>query len=365
MGKVLIVDDEEAILNFYKHIISSRGHEVFLARDVEQAKSAVLSNQDLDVSLVDRVLPGQEDGLSIIRFIQANQPFCHNILVSGYPTFSSASEALRFNAYDYLVKPVQKATLCQVIDAGIHEKSICEKAQRDAHSNKQCYDELKSRQAILQHDMRSLLIGIVGSCNRLMKKTSLDDIQSKYCRQIRECGIQLENMVNTYSDISGLERQWDRLEKTQFNLWDIVKQSRETLRFMADEKNVDICVINNNKLLSIDDDLPFQGNRMYLQNAMDNLVKNAIEASPPDKRVKIKIKHDGQCVSIFIHNWGTVPPDMRSRFFDKHATSGKVNGQGLGTYMAKLVVTANGGRITMNSCEDEGTVVMMTLPYPR
>ncbi len=365
MAKVLLVEDEEQTRTSYQELLTRMGHEVFSARDAEEAKSIILSEEELDVALVDRILPGEEDGMAVLRFIQANQPLCQAVLVSGYPSFSSASEALRAHAFDYLTKPLQIAKLCQVLDAALAEKATLEKGMLDTERTKNGYEQLKSKQEVLRHDMRSLLIGIVGFANILMDKTPLDDTQMAYCKHIRRLGVQLENMVNTYLNICNLERRASRLDKATFNFFDLIRQSRNTLHFLADEKNIDISIINNRRMFSIDDVLFFQGNRMYLQNAIDNLVKNAIEASPPDKRVKIKIKDTHDQLSLSIHNWGVVPEDVRSKFFEKYASSGKKNGLGLGTYLAKLAIEEHGGHIGVTSSEDEGTEVFITLSIPR
>lgn len=362
MAKILIVDDEEEIRILYQRIVSEMGHEVFLAQSAEEAKSVILSEDDLDVCLVDRVMPGDEDGLDILKFIQVKHPFCQCILISGYPTFTSASEALRWRAFDYLVKPVTTAQLCHVIDTALKENAFQKERVLDAERNKKGYDELKLKQEMLQHDMRSALIGIIGFANALVKKTTLDERQLGYCKEIQRCGTQLQNMINTYLAVSNLEIETFRFNRTQFNLLDAVQQSRKTLHFLADDKNVDISIIYNKRMLSVDDNLSYEGDRMYLQNAIDNLLKNAIEASPPDGRVKIKIKDPDKYPLISVHNWGTVPEDVRSKFFEKGATSGKKDGRGLGTYIAKLVVQAHGGQISFNSSEDEGTEVSIILP---
>ncbi len=362
MAKVLIVDDEDDIRKAYGLLITGMGHHVFEAKDAEESKAIVLTQKDLDIALVDRILSGNKSGLEILEFIQINRPLCQTVVVSGYPTFDSASEAIRLNAFDYLTKPVNREQLSQVIDAAVKEKSLREKEILDAEKNKKGYEELKTKQEMLQHDMRSLLIGIIGFSNLLISRTSLDEIQMEYCRQIQQCSIQLENMVNTYLDITNLEQETFQIEKSEFNILDAVRQSRKSLRFLADEKNVEISLILNKKIMAKDDALIFKGNRMYLQNAINNLLKNAIEASPQDRRVKLKVKHAGGSLSIVVHNWGTVPEDVRTTFFEKYASSGKKGGVGLGTYMASLVVKAHNGRIGVDSSEEKGTEVSMILP---
>jgi signal transduction histidine kinase len=337
-------------------------HEVFMAKNAEEANGIVLTERDLDVALVDRVFPGEKSGLDIVEFIRISQPLCQTVLMSGYPTFDSASEALRLSVFDYLTKPVTREMLSQVIDAAVEEKTLREKNILDAEKNKKGYEELKTKQELLQHDMRSLLIGITGFSNLLISRTTLDKTQLEYCNQIQWCSVQLENMVNTYLDITNLEQETFQIEKFQFNILNAVRQSMSALRFLAEGKNVEISLMFNKRIASKDDVLMFEGGRMYFQNAINNLLKNAIEASPQDRRVEIRIKDAGESISVGIHNWGTIPKDIRNTFFEKYVSSGKRGGVGLGTYMAHLVVRAHHGQIDFETSEEKGTEVLMTLP---
>jgi len=221
----------------------------------------------------------------------------------------------------------------------------------------------KDMERMLRHDMRSQLIGILGFINRLINHTPLTEPQLEYCRNIQRCGVQLENMIETYLDISRLEQGFFVLKKDHLNLLDVVKQSRDALRELADRKNINIAIIFNHKMYSIEDSLSFFGDRIYLQNAFNNLLKNAIEASPPDMGVKIKVQEKETHIKVSISNWGIVSEEIRARFFEKYASFGKKDGLGLGTYMARLVVQGHGGSITLQSSKEDGTTVIMELPH--
>ena len=363
MAKVLVVDDDEDIRSLFQQMISAAHHDVFVAMDAEEAKSIIISEEDLDIAIVDRILPGDGDGLDVLEFIKINQPLCRTVLLSGHPTFNSASKAIHHKAFDYLTKPVRKNRLYEVIDAAVKEKNVLKGEIFAAEKNKKGYEELRSKQEMLRHDKRSLLIGINGFINLLVQKTSLDEKQFEYCRQIRQCSIQLETMVNTYLNMSNFERGDFQLTKTKFSILDLIRQSRNALGFLADEKNVEITLMFNRKKLSTKDVLEIEGDRMYLQNAINNLLKNAIEASPPGNRIEIRIKELRDYISISIHNWGTIPDDVRYTFFEKYASSGKKSGLGLGTYIVKLIVKAHDGKTTFRSSDTEGTDISILLPY--
>ena len=222
----------------------------------------------------------------------------------------------------------------------------------------------KDMEKMLRHDMRSHLMAIVGLANRLLDKTDLDALQQEYCRQIGRCGRELEKMVGTYLDVVRLEQGSYRPRRERFNFMDIVAQVRRTLRDIADRKNVNIVIIFNKMMYALEHNLPFIGDKIYLQNTLDNLIKNAIEASPQDRSVKIHVKNNNTHMCIKIHNWGVVPEEVRSCFFDKYVTVGKKDGTGLGTYMAHLVITNHGGSISLiKSSEDEGTTIEIELPF--
>jgi PAS domain S-box-containing protein len=220
----------------------------------------------------------------------------------------------------------------------------------------------KDMEKMLRHDMHSRLVAIVGFANRLLDKTELSEGQQKCCRHIQQCGKELERMVNTYLDVVRLEPGSYKPLQERFNFMEIVAQVRRNLRNIADKKNVDIVIIFNKRSYTLEHGLPFIGDKIYLQSALDNLVKNAIEASPQNQSVKIKVKHDNERVWVYVHNWGMVPEKIRSCFFEKYATAGKKNGIGLGTYMAHLVVTSHGGSISFKSSQDKGTTVKIELP---
>jgi signal transduction histidine kinase len=96
---------------------------------------------------------------------------------------------------------------------------------------------------------------------------------------------------------------------------------------------------------------------------LENLIVNALEASPAKSEVRIDLIRNN-VAAIIIHNQGSVPTHLKSRFFDKYATFGKSHGTGLGTYSARLIAETQGGSVVMHSSEEEGTTLTVRLPMP-
>ena len=121
MAKIFVVDDEECIRFSFSRMLTDAGHEVITTGHSIDAK-AILAANEFDVAVIDRLLMGGETGLEVIKYIREMQPACETILVSGYPTRKSAAEALQYETFAYLNKPVKKEELCQVVKEAVRKR---------------------------------------------------------------------------------------------------------------------------------------------------------------------------------------------------------------------------------------------------
>ncbi len=126
---VLVVDDERVVLDVLVAILKRRGMQYVTASSGEEAL-AVLENQGVGCLLVDKNLPGI-NGLELIRRTRKLQPHCACILMTGYASLSSAVEAIRLGATDYLEKPFDDVDLVtQKLERAMSMKRT--EAERDA-----------------------------------------------------------------------------------------------------------------------------------------------------------------------------------------------------------------------------------------
>jgi len=101
---VLIVDDEPSIRSVILELLLDAGHQ---AADAESAEAALalLAQQRYDIVFTDIRMPGM-DGIALLRQIKEKDPAIEVIVLTSHSSFSSAVEALRLGAYDYLIKPL-------------------------------------------------------------------------------------------------------------------------------------------------------------------------------------------------------------------------------------------------------------------
>ena len=116
---ILVVDDEETITQILSTGFENNGYTTFTSGDIETALS-IIQKHPIHFTLLDVRLPGQS-GIDLCRSISKISPNTINIMMTGYPGVKSAVEAMRTNAYDYLVKPFRIDTIFSVFDRAIEE----------------------------------------------------------------------------------------------------------------------------------------------------------------------------------------------------------------------------------------------------
>ena len=99
-----------------------------------------------------------------------------------------------------------------------------------------------------------------------------------------------------------------------------------------------------------------------LRQALDNLVRNAVEATPEGGRVSLAARREGGGHAIEVRDTGRgIEPDHLPRIFDLYFTT-KADGTGVGLAVTQQIVTAHGGTIEVDSRPGAGTTMTVRLP---
>lgn len=102
--KILFVDDEPAIRLTLPAILESVGFKVVAAATVPEALS-IIGSQTFDVLISDLNIGSPGDGFTVVSAMRRTQPDAVTFILTGYPAFETALEAIRQQVDDYLVKP--------------------------------------------------------------------------------------------------------------------------------------------------------------------------------------------------------------------------------------------------------------------
>jgi two-component system response regulator HydG len=112
--RLLFVDDEPAIRETLSIILSRYGFSVSVAATVSQALEFI-AKQEFDILLCDLNVEREADGYDVIRAMQAANPRCATLILTGYPTVDTAVEGIRLHIDDYLIKPTNADALVALL----------------------------------------------------------------------------------------------------------------------------------------------------------------------------------------------------------------------------------------------------------
>ncbi|MEO0108186.1 MAG: sigma-54 dependent transcriptional regulator [candidate division WOR-3 bacterium] len=101
--KILVVDDHAPTVNILARILTHEGYEVVAAYDGPAALARIKEN-DLNLVLLDLAMPGM-DGLAVLRELRNLRPSLPVVMMSAQGSISTAVEAVKLGAYDFLEKP--------------------------------------------------------------------------------------------------------------------------------------------------------------------------------------------------------------------------------------------------------------------
>lgn len=121
-GRLLIVEDEEALGESLKRVFVREGYEVVTVTSAESALE-MFDNGSYDLVITDIILPGI-DGIELLKRIRERQPDQLLVIMTAYASLETAIEALRTGAYDYVIKPVIHEEIKQIVRNALNQKTL-------------------------------------------------------------------------------------------------------------------------------------------------------------------------------------------------------------------------------------------------
>jgi DNA-binding NtrC family response regulator len=122
MANILIVDDEKPIRRILTLLLQERSYRVTEVGSGEEAVAAVAEAKP-DLVLLDLKLPGM-DGLETLSRLRALAPRSDVVMMTAFGTVSSAVEAMRRGAFDYVTKPFDNDELLMVVERALSIRSL-------------------------------------------------------------------------------------------------------------------------------------------------------------------------------------------------------------------------------------------------
>ncbi len=125
MATVLIVDDKEMMRDSLSLALARAGHKAVTTADPTEAPALVRQHRPACV-ITDLKMP-KMDGIELLQKIRAEQPDVPVVLMTAFATISTAVQAMRLGAFDYVQKPFESDEILVVVDRAVeHNKLVAD-----------------------------------------------------------------------------------------------------------------------------------------------------------------------------------------------------------------------------------------------
>jgi signal transduction histidine kinase len=216
--------------------------------------------------------------------------------------------------------------------------------------------ELRSPLAAIENYLQTMLGGYAGELNQ------------KQLRMIKRSILRLIDMRGLIGDVVDLARMRPEQIQTDFEWFDpgeVGAESIEDVRLAAAEKNIQIIVDPPVKFE------PIVGARRRMRQVFTNLLNNAIKFSPQDSTVYFRATYENENVIFKVEDQGEGIPEEELQYifkdFYRGSNVGESPGSGLGLSIAKKIIDAHEGDISIENIKSEDyiTGTRFTVQIPR
>lgn len=246
----------------------------------------------------------------------------------------------------------------------VSDSTRVENALRDKNAALEAAEQLKTDfLANVSYQFRTPLNAIMGFSEILENQYfgPLTDKQKEYTSGIHESGERLIALIDDILDLSSIEAGYLELSMKSVPVKSLLQGLHDLTISWARKRNLTV------NLNCPDNIGSFYVDERRIKQALLNLIRNAINFTPEKGEIFISAERSGDNIEILIRDTGIgiAPTDLKRIFqpFERIGTGRHVgkSGAGLGLALVKNIVELHGGKIAIDSKENEGTNVRVTL----
>jgi two-component system, sensor histidine kinase and response regulator len=363
-SRILIVDDEEAHLKALCDTLQGQGYETAGFSRPVLALDEIQPGR-FDVLLTDLMMP-EMDGIALLEAARRIDPNLAGIIMTGEGTITTAVEAMKSGAMDYVLKPFKLRALLPILERALSvrwlrlqnaalEQRIRERTAELEMANK----ELEAFSYSVSHDLRAPLRHIDGYASILMEQYIKD--MPPDARRLLEVVIgetrQMGKLIDDLLRFSRLSRQ--PLAKESINSAALFREVLEPLQKEHAARKVEVRF----------GELPdCHGDGSLLRQVVVNLLSNAFKFTRQRENAIVEIggrMQDQERVYFVRDNGAGFDMQYARRLFgvfQRMHTSEEFEGTGVGLSIVQRIVIRHGGRVWAEAAVDQGATFYFTLP---
>jgi signal transduction histidine kinase/CheY-like chemotaxis protein len=217
----------------------------------------------------------------------------------------------------------------------------------------------------MSHELRTPLNAIIGFSDLMTREPSdagapdRTSVPSEWVEHINASGMHLLDLINDILDLAKVEAGRIDLDPEPLALQPVIAAAVATLRPLMVRKKLSI--------IEDIDEVAVSADKVRFRQIIDNLLSNAIKFTPEGGRIEVSTRRGDNQVLIDVSDTGVgIAPEDQERVFDEFQQVGdrgsRTSGTGLGLALARRLVIAHGGTISVQSTIGAGSRFTVALP---
>jgi len=397
-ARILIVDDERAIVDTLARYLAKTGLDFVTADNADEAERLTAADASICVVVSDISMPG-DSGITLAERLQARQDDSRAIevvIMTGFATTEAAIGAMRARVFDLVKKPFRLAEMGEVISRAMasslgrrarasREAEIRDRTHAAEIGRRRLTDQLREAESglrdtqtalerseraragmlsIVSHELRTPLIPIMGFSEVIAASPDMpvEDLRD-YATLIHNAGGDLLKLIEVALDVVALQDGGGLGPRAGDWMAQMAGRVLATLARAAQARQVNLVQEGTA-------DTPVYGDIQRIERALVQLLDNGIKASPAGATVLLRWAADGDSATrIEILDQGPgIPPEILGQigaaFLQNDMSLQRAwPGAGLGLALAKRVADAHGGTLTLAVREGGGSQATVILPH--
>jgi signal transduction histidine kinase len=358
---VFVIDDDDVMLLTCRRTLEKDGYDVETfgngldgIRRIEELRPQLL--------LVDLKMP-ELDGLQVIERVRHVDPDVVIAVITGYATISTAVDAMKAGAYDFLPKPFTPDELRLIVNRGHERWRLAAESARLRHEKEEAERRFVT---FVSHQLKTPVVAAKQYLDVLLY-TAKDEISPRTREWLTRAQARLDEMLT-------LIRDWLELARIARGI-----DAPGELAAASDLRAVITEVVESSQaqaqaaVVTLETDLGanvglVRGDVVSLATIVSNLVSNGIKYNRVGGRVTVRTSLDGAMAVVEVSDTGIgIADESLPRLFQefcrvRNDQTRDIPGTGLGLAICKRMVTTLGGSIHVGSKVGEGTTVSVHIP---
>jgi signal transduction histidine kinase len=263
----------------------------------------------------------------------------------------------------YLITPAGQRTILALTGELLAEIRLSDTRAAKLSAEHSLIEHLRTDfLSTMSHELRTPLTLIRTSIGLLLDTEPDEEMRQRLLRNVKQSSDRMHALVNDLLDLARLRGNRLELRIRRLDTGDLIEAVVSMMRLLFDQKSQKLEA-------SVPSPAPIvTGDFRRLERVLVNLLSNATKFSPEGARISITVVEEIATVKISVHDSGPgISPEAFPRLFEQFYTSRTSSssqqiGAGLGLPIAKGIVEAHGGTMSVESTPDHGSTFSFTLP---